>query len=159
MSRAEYQFVDEWFVPAAVEDVYDVIGDQLAYPAWWGDVFLSVTGDDGPPRPGRHAKVVAKGFLPYKLRFDADVVEAERPRLIRMALSGDFEGGGAWTFEATEDGTRATLDWRPIVEKPLVRYLTPLLRPLFRSNHFWTMRRGQEHILDHMRSRGQLREG
>jgi hypothetical protein len=25
---AAYQFVDEWFVPASVEDVYDVIGEN-----------------------------------------------------------------------------------------------------------------------------------
>ena len=153
---AEYQFVDRWFVPAAIENVYDVIGDQLAYPRWWGDVFLAVEGDEGPPRAGRHASVVAKGFLPYKLHFDADVVEAERPRLIRMALSGDFRGGGAWTFEEAEGGTRATLDWRPIVEKPIVKHLTPVLRPLFASNHYWTMRRGQEHIVEYLREGGRL---
>src|SRR5881396_2098966 len=108
---AEYQFIDEWFVPAAVEDVYDVIGEQLAYPTWWGEVFVDVEGDSGPPRPGRRAHVVARGFLPYRLRFDANVVDAERPRMIRMALAGDFGGGGTWTFEELEHGTRATLDW------------------------------------------------
>jgi uncharacterized protein YndB with AHSA1/START domain len=37
---AAYEFVDRWFVPAPVEDVYDVIGEPLEYPRWWGDVFL-----------------------------------------------------------------------------------------------------------------------
>ena len=31
---AEYEFVDRWFVPASVEDVYAVIGEQLEYPRW-----------------------------------------------------------------------------------------------------------------------------
>jgi hypothetical protein len=44
---------DRWFVPgAAPEEVYDVLGDQLSYPVWWGDVFLEVEGDGGAPRPG-----------------------------------------------------------------------------------------------------------
>jgi uncharacterized protein YndB with AHSA1/START domain len=144
---ARYEFVDEWFVPAPVEDVYDIVGDQLAYPSWWGDVFLEIRGDDEPPHPGRRASVVARGFLPYRLRFDAVVTAAERPRSIEMTLSGDFGGGGSWTFTAQGGGTRAVLDWRPEVEKPIVRYLTPLLRPLFRANHTWTMRRGQDAIV------------
>jgi hypothetical protein len=150
----QYQFVDRWYVPdASVEEVYDIIGEQLEYPNWWGDVFLSVNGDEGPPRPGRRASVVAKGFLPYKLHFDSEIVECERPHRIRMALSGDFTGGGEWTFERADGGAFATLDWRPIVEKPLVRHLTPLLRPLFAKNHYWTMDRGEEHIVELVRRR------
>jgi uncharacterized protein YndB with AHSA1/START domain len=151
---ARYQFVDRWFVPgASVEEVYDVIGEQLEYPSWWGNVFLSVTGDDGPPRPGRRASIVSKGFLPYKLRWDTEIVEVERPRRILMTLSGDFEGSGEWKLEDADGGTSATLDWRPAVEKPFVKELTPVLRPLFRANHKWAMRRGQEGILGYMRGR------
>ena len=75
-----------------------------------------------------------------------------------MVLSGDFAGGGAWTFAEEDGGTRAQLDWWPIVERPLVKYLTPVLRPLFRANHYWTMVRGQQHIVEYMRARGQLNE-
>ncbi|HZR91188.1 MAG TPA: SRPBCC family protein [Gaiellaceae bacterium] len=156
---AEYRFVDCWLVPGTAEEVYDVIGDALAYPRWWGDVFLETGGDPGPPRPGRRTTVLAKGFLPYRLRFASEVVEAERPQLIRMALSGDFQGGGTWTFEPADGGTRAVLDWRPAVEKPLVRWLTPLLRPLFRANHTWTMKRGQRHIADELQRRRACRTG
>jgi uncharacterized protein YndB with AHSA1/START domain len=152
---AAYHFVDRWFVAAPVEDVYDVIGEPLEYPVWWGDVFPEMGGDPGPPRAGRRTTIVARGFLPYKLRFASEVVAAERPRLIEMTLSGDFEGGGTWQFEPAEGGTNATLDWRPIVQKPLVRSLTPVLRPLFRANHTWTMKRGERHIADYMENRPQ----
>jgi hypothetical protein len=86
----QYQFIDRWYVPAPIGDVYDVIGEQLEYPRWWDKVFLSVTGDEGPPRPGRRASIASKGFLPYKLRWDAEVVAAEAPRGFRMTLSGDL---------------------------------------------------------------------
>ena len=42
------------------------------------------------------------------------------------------------------------LDFRPRVNKPGVRQLTPLLRPLFRSNHAWAMRRGQERLIERL---------
>jgi uncharacterized protein YndB with AHSA1/START domain len=150
---AQYQFIDRWYVPAPIEDVYDVIGDQLDYPSWWNKVFLSVTGDEGPPRPGRRASMVTKGFLPYRLRWDSEVVEAERPRGFRFRMEGDFVGSGHWTLEDANGGTRATLDFRPAVEKSLVKHLTPVLRRLFRANHSWAMRRGQEGIVEYLRRR------
>jgi uncharacterized protein YndB with AHSA1/START domain len=151
---AQYQFIDRWYVPAPIGDVYDVIGDQLGYTAWWEKVFLAVTGDGGPPRPGRRASIVSKGFLPYKLRWDAEVVEADPPRGFRFRMEGDFMGDGDWTLEEADGGTRATLDFRPAVEKPFVKQLTPILRPLFQANHRWAMRRGQEGIVEHMRRGG-----
>ncbi len=150
---AEYRFLDRWLVPALIEQVYDVVGDVLAYPRWWGDVFLETDGDPGPPRPGRRTRVVARGFLPYRIRFAQECVEVEPPRRIHSVLSGDFDGTGTWLLEEVEGGTQVLLDWRPLVQKPLIRYLTPVLRPLFRANHSWTMRRGQEHVVPYVQQR------
>jgi hypothetical protein len=140
---ASYRFVDRWFVPGPVEEVYERVGDTLSYPSWWGDVFVSVDGDGGPPRPGRHVKIVSRGYLPYLLRWEAEVTEADPPRGFAFTMVGDFVGNGSWSFEPGEGGTNATFDFRPRVEKPLVKYLTPVLRLLFRSNHGWAMRRGE----------------
>ncbi len=35
-------------------------------------------------------------------------------------------------------------DWRVDLQKPLLRALSPLLRPLLAGNHEWSMARGQE---------------
>ncbi|HET7567758.1 MAG TPA: SRPBCC family protein [Gaiellaceae bacterium] len=139
---AQYRFLDEWHLPAEVDRVYDLLGRPLEYPRWWGDVFLAAEGDSGEPTPGKRIAVVARGFLPYRLRFSLTTLEAERPYRIHSRLDGDFEGTGTWLLAEDEDGTRAQLDWRPDVRKPGVRELSPLLRPLFRANHSWTMRRG-----------------
>jgi hypothetical protein len=144
---AQYRFVDTWSVPAPIDAVYDIVGDTLRYPEWWGASFLSVEGDEGPPRPGRRASVVARGFLPYKIRWGAVVREADPPNGFTIDLSGDFEGWGRWILTHAGDVTRAELDWRPEVNKPLIRYLTPVLRPIFAKNHYWAMDRGQEGIL------------
>jgi uncharacterized protein YndB with AHSA1/START domain len=144
---AQYRFVDTWTVPAPIDEVYEIVGDTLRYPEWWGASFLEVTGDEGPPRPGRRASVVARGFLPYRIRWSAVVTEADPPNGFSIELSGDFEGGGRWILTPEDGATRAELDWRPAVTKPLVRYLTPILRPLFAKNHYWAMDRGQEGIL------------
>ena len=48
--------------------------------------------------------------------------------------------------------TTATLDWRPSVNHALIRRLTPVLRPLFRSNHTWAMRHGERQIREYLDS-------
>jgi hypothetical protein len=139
----EYRFVDRWFVAAPLETAYDTIGDTLRYPDWWGDVFVSVEGDGGPPRPGRHVRIVSRGFLPYRLRWEAEITEATAPTGFAFAMTGDFVGSGSWGFEPADGGTAAVFDFRPRVEKPGVKQLSPLLKPVFRWNHRWAMERGE----------------
>jgi hypothetical protein len=142
----EYQFVDRWLVRAAVAEAYDVVGDTLGYPRWWGDVFVSVEGDGGPPRPGRHVKIVSRGFLPYLLRWEAEVVAADAPNAFDFTMTGDFVGSGSWRFEQADGGTSAVFDFRPRVEKTGVKQLSPVLKPLFRWNHRWAMQRGERGV-------------
>jgi uncharacterized protein YndB with AHSA1/START domain len=139
---ADYRFLDEWHLAADVDRVYDLVGRPLEYPRWWGEVFLAAEGDGGEPAPGKSVTVKARGYLPYRLRFTLTTLEVERPYRIHSRLEGDFEGTGTWLLEEVADGTIARLDWRPSVRKAGVRQLSPVLRPLFRSNHAWTMRRG-----------------
>jgi uncharacterized protein YndB with AHSA1/START domain len=132
---AEYRFLDRWSVPHPIDRVFDAVGEPVAYPEWWTDVFLAADGDGGPPEPGKRVSVLARGFLPYRLRFTMECLEVEWPSRIRSSLSGDFEGTGEWRLRQDGETTLCELDWRPVVAKPLVRTLTPVLRPLFRSNH------------------------
>jgi uncharacterized protein YndB with AHSA1/START domain len=143
---AAYRFLDRWVVPATIERVYDVIGDPLGYPRWWTDFVIEASGDAGPPEPGKRTELLVKAYLPYKVNFGLEVVEAERPHRILSRLSKDFDGTGLWTLAETDGGIEATLDWRPSVNHRLIKHLTPVLRPLFRSNHEWAMRRGERQL-------------
>ena len=60
---ATYAFVDEWFVPADPQWVYDLLSRPREYPAWWDDVFLRGEGDPGPAAPGKRARLVTRGRL------------------------------------------------------------------------------------------------
>jgi len=143
---AEYRFVDVWQVPLPIERAYDVLGDPLGYPEWWPEAFPEAEGDPGPPKPGNRVDVVSRGFLPYRLRWTLTCVAVERPTRIEAEMTGDFIGTSTWTLTEVDGGTRAVLDFRPAVTKPLVRHLTPLLRPLFRANHRWAIRRGEQAV-------------
>ncbi len=51
-----------------------------------------------------------------------------------------------WTFEPEDGGTHVRFDWNIVAEKPLLKYLSFLLKPIFRGNHAWAMRRGEESL-------------
>jgi uncharacterized protein YndB with AHSA1/START domain len=145
-----YRFVDRWSIAAPIDRAYEVIGDPLGYERWWTDFVIRATGDAGLPEPGKKNELLVKAYLPYKVNFGLEVLEAERPRRILSRLSKDFDGTGEWTLEERDGGTLATLDWRPSVNHALIKYLTPVLRPLFRSNHNWAMRHGERQVNEYL---------
>ena len=147
-----YRFLDRWLIAAPIDRVYDALGDPLAYERWWTEFVIRSTGDAGEPRPGKKNELLVKAYLPYKVNFGLEVLEAERPRRILSRLSKDFDGTGEWTLQETAEGTEANLDWRPSVNHALIKYLTPVLRPLFRSNHTWAMRRGERQLREYLGS-------
>jgi uncharacterized protein YndB with AHSA1/START domain len=124
-----YRFLDRWVVPAPIDRVYDTIGDVLGYERWWTDFAIRATGDEAPPEAGKKNELLVKAYLPYKVNFGLEVVEAERPRRILSRLSKDFDGSGEWTPEETDGTTTATLDRRPSVNHAFIRRLTRVLRP------------------------------
>ena len=139
----EYVFVDEWDVRAPVEEVFEAIADVRAYPAWWRPVYIEVEAD-GPPAVGRRSTQLFKGRLPYRLRTRSELVRLERPNAIERTFEGHLSGRSLWTFTRTDEGTHVRFAWRVNADRPLLRYLTPILRPLFRWNHGWAVARAQE---------------
>jgi uncharacterized protein YndB with AHSA1/START domain len=150
---AGYLFVDEWDVAAPAEPIFDALADARTYPEWWGAVYLEAEAD-GPPEVGRVSRQYFHGRLPYKLRTTSEIVALERPRRIEAKVEGDLSGLGVWTLTPRDGGTHVRFDWRVNADRPLLRYLTPVLRPLFRWNHNWAIARAIAGLEPYARSRG-----
>jgi hypothetical protein len=148
MSENEYHFISRWRVEGTCGEVADIIGDALALPRWWPSVYLGVD-ELAPPDArglGRRVRLLTKGWLPYTLRWEFEVIDSRYPYGLTLAASGDFEGMGVWTF--AQDGSRveAIYDWRIRAEKPLLRNLSFLLKPIFEANHRWAMAQGEQSL-------------
>lgn len=153
MAGNKYHFEDHWNVPFPIERVWEVLSRPCKFPLWWEGVYLSVQSldDASEPRVGARVAAVARGWLPYKLRFTIETTKLEQPYVIGFRATGDFETDESrWILKPEGSGTHVILDWNPIVEKPVVRLLSPLLKPVFRWNHNWTMVRGQRQIVEYM---------
>ena len=140
---APYLFVDQWDVEAPQEAVFTALADSRTYPEWWTPVYLDVQGG-GEPGLGSESSQHFKGRLPYHLRTHGRIVEYDPPRLVRAEVDGDLRGIGLWTLTPTPSGTHVRFDWQVYADRPLLRRLTPVLRPLFRWNHNWAIARAMD---------------
>jgi uncharacterized protein YndB with AHSA1/START domain len=148
----EYVFVDEWDVDAPREAVFDALADARSYPEWWRPVYIE-SETDGPPEVGRKSRQYFKGRLPYKLRTESTVTAYEPPERLEVDVVGDLRGHGTWTLTSRNGGTHVRFDWQVFADRPLLRRLTPVLRPLFRWNHNWAIARAREGLEPYARAR------
>ena len=161
MPTNEYRFVDCWRVEGDVKEVADILEDALALPRWWSSVYFAVEQIEpgGEGGIGKLISLHAGGWLPYTLRINFRTIAANYPNGFSMDATGDLEGRGIWTFEQDGSYVNVTYDWTIRDNKPLIEKLSFLLKPIFRSNHNWTMKRGEESLkLELLRRRAKSEE-
>ena len=64
----------------------------------------------------------------------------------RLDATGDFEGRGIWTFVQDGPDVLVDYDWKILAEKPILRDLSFIMKPIFGANHRWAMARGEESL-------------
>ena len=158
MPANEYYFVSHWRVPCTPAEAYDIIQDSAALPRWWPSSFIAsepyhfADGAEG-------VKLATKGWMPYMLHWTVRQLSADPPGSLVIEVKGDFDGRGIWTLMADGDHTTITYDWRIRVEKPGVKQLSFMLKPLFESNHRWAMKKGEESLRPYGRTGTAHRRG
>jgi hypothetical protein len=163
MTTTDYHFIDKWRVEGDVKEVAEIIEDAKNLPRWWPSVYFEVDevepGGEGEHGIGKLIRLRAGGWLPYTLRINFRTVSSRYPNGFSMEATGDLEGVGIWSFEQDGPYVNVTYDWTIKANKPIVRKLSFLLKPIFRSNHNWTMKRGEESLkLELARRRASTKE-
>jgi Polyketide cyclase / dehydrase and lipid transport len=148
MATNEYHFITHWRVQASIQEVSSILGDAKDLQRWWPSVYLNVKvlepGDASGV--GRVVELLTKGFLPYTLRWKFRVTESDAPHGFALEAFGDFVGHGVWTFIQDGDFCEILYDWRIEAEKPILKHLSFLMKPIFSANHHWAMRKGLESL-------------
>lgn len=148
MTSNEYHFITYWRMRASAQEVIDILSDAEDLPRWWPSVYLRVTqlepGDkDGI---GKKVELYTKGWLPYTLRWEFSITESNKPHCFTLQARGDFVGRGIWTFQQDGEWVNIAYDWKISAEKPLLRRLSFVLKPVFAMNHHWAMTKGEESL-------------
>jgi hypothetical protein len=148
MSTNDYHFVDKWRVAGDVKEVADILEDALSLSTWWPSVYFDVKELEkgGEGGVGKLISLRAGGWLPYSLRINFRTTESRYPNGFSMDATGDLEGKGIWILDQDGPLVNVTYDWTIRANKPIIDKLSFLLKPIFRSNHNWTMKRGEESL-------------
>jgi hypothetical protein len=155
MASTSYNFETHWRVAGKIDDVYAILFDIDRYPQWWPSLARSYRCIQKGDAMGLGAKgeITTKGFLPYVIRWSYEVVETDRPNEFRIVASGDLVGDGHWVLKQIGGNVDVTYYWNVRTEKPLLKFLAPLLRPLFAWNHDWVMAQGKEGLLKELKKK------
>jgi hypothetical protein len=147
MATNDYHFITNWRVKSTIEEVSEILGDARELTRWWPSVYLDVKvleqGDEHGL--GKVVSLYTKGWLPYTLRWSFRVTEVEVDGFTLVAW-GDFDGRGIWTFEQDGEWVNIIYDWKIKAEKPLLRYFSFVMKPIFAANHRWAMAKGEDSL-------------
>ena len=148
MASNDYRFRSHWRVTGRAEEVYDLLSRAEDLPRWWPSVYLQVSILDPGQESGlgREVGLLTRGWLPYRLRWSFRVTEVDRPVGFALRAWGDFVGEGRWTFRQVGSEVDIVYLWQIRAEKPLLRHLSWLLKPLFSANHRWAMATGERSL-------------
>lgn len=143
----DYNFTTIWRFQATAEEVAAILVDGPSLSRWWPSVYLGV--DEVQPGDergiGKQIDLHTKGWLPYTLRWRLHVVDV-RDDGFSIEATGDFEGRGDWMITQQAAETVIRYDWVIRAEKPLLRYLSPIMKPIFAANHHWAMEQGRRSL-------------
>jgi hypothetical protein len=159
---AHYRFVTNWRVPNTTKAaVADVIEDLSSLPDWWPAVYLEVKSikKGAAHGAGGIAQLHTKGWLPYHLHWQIEIPNVDYPNRIEVRAVGDLTGRGLWQFAQDGDDVTVRYDWEVDAGKPLLRYGSPILRPIFAANHRWAMACGEISLKREILRRQALRDG
>jgi hypothetical protein len=155
MSASDFLLVSNWRLAAPRPDIWSVLKTPTEWPRWWRFV-ASVDELDHGDASGLGAKhrVSWTSRLPYRVNLETVVVETQAEQLIRLRAEGDVQGEGCWRLRDAEGGgCSAEYTWRVAVDKPWMRALAPLLRPVFAWNHNAVMDEGERGLKRYLETR------
>jgi hypothetical protein len=142
---ARFELPSTWRVAGDREEVWDLLTDACGMTRWWPEVYLGVEAlEEGDAEGvGTLITVHSRGWLPYHLRWRARVVEARHPETLALEATGDLVGRGRWTLTQAGAEVVARYDWVVVAERPLLRRLSAVIKPVLAANHRWAMARGE----------------
>lgn len=145
MLSNRYHFVSHWHVPGSIQEVADVLFNADELVRWWPSVYLDVIEIEPGDKDGigKLVELYTKGWLPYTLRWRLRVIESHYPHGFSIAAEGDFVGKGVWKLQQKDDLVHIVYDWNITAEKPLLKALSFIAKPVFSANHHWAMQQGE----------------
>jgi len=151
MRAQHFDLVSHWRICAPPERVWAALTDAESWPQWWPYVRRVCTlrkgGADGL---GSVRRIEWATRLPYDIVIEVEAIESLRLQRLRARSRGQLQGEGIWLLRSEGRFTDVTYVWRVELGKRWMRWLAPVLAPVFRWNHDGVMRAGGVGLARHL---------
>ncbi|MDX1437660.1 MAG: SRPBCC family protein [Anaerolineales bacterium] len=150
-----YHFYSEWHFDAPLPDVQEELENLENWPTWSSEIRNASVRGGGRLRTGAIADVEVKGPLPFVLRFTIEMTDYHPAESATIRSIGDLVGGGSWSLEPANGGTRVKFHWHVGLKSPVLNFLSRLapVKALMEQNHHWVMRRTYNGLNEKLRSK------
>jgi hypothetical protein len=140
-----FRFVTKWFFQAPIGEVWEQITDVEAYPEKWPIWKRTVFCDSKSElQLGSVVDCVARGIVPYTVRFTFAITAFQPPTLMAFESSGDLVGTGRWVLEPQDSGTVVTSTWNAGSPIALINVVSkmPFGKGILAKHHDYVMGQG-----------------
>ncbi len=159
-SSSHFDLVSHWRIHAPVDRVWAALSDPTTWPRWWPYVQqVDTLRDGGPDGVGSLRRIDWSTRLPYRIVIEVEAVESVRHQRLRGRSRGQLDGEGVWLLRAEEAFTDVTYVWRVQLAKRWMRWLAPVLAPVFRWTHDGVMRAGEAGLQRHLQQAAPAQHG
>jgi len=153
---APFCFDRTWAFDAPPDELWGVLTRTDDFRRWWP--WLRDFSGDGLVPGGRSACVV-RAPIPYTLRFSVTVRDLVPGRLVDAIVDGDLAGparlevgpgsevSGRGRQVKPPSGSQVRLAWEMELERPVLRAVARVGRPVMEWGHDWVVANGVEQFL------------
>jgi Polyketide cyclase / dehydrase and lipid transport len=138
---SKFHLITDWQFNASREAVWQLLAAPEEWPSWWRavkSVEPIADGDAdgvGAVRRMTWSAMAWQTALPYTLTFDMRTTRVEPMTRIEGEAEGELSGVGRWGIWPDGRHTRVRYEWIVDLEAPRLRFVEPLLRPVFVWSH------------------------
>ena len=151
MPARHFDLVSHWRIAAPVDQVWAALTDPDSWPQWWPQVRAVQTLRHGSAAGvGSVRRIEWSTRLLYRLVIEVEAVESLPLERLRGRSIGTLRGEGIWLLHAEGRCTDVTYVWRVELVRHWMRWLAPLLAPVFRWSHRGVMRAGGIGLARHL---------
>ncbi|MFM8898395.1 MAG: SRPBCC family protein [Burkholderiales bacterium] len=151
MPATHFDLVSHWRIPAPIDRVWEALVDVEHWVLWWPYVRkVQPLRSGGSNGLGCQWRIEWATRLPYRLLIDVETIDVQKPERLRGHSTGQLQGEGIWLLRHEGGITDITYVYRVELAASWMRWLAPLLAPLFRWNHEGVMRAGGLGLAQHL---------
>ena len=149
----KFRLITNWEIPAPLEIVWDELIKTGNWPLWWKYVRKVEELEAGDETGLNNVRrFYWDTLLFYSLTVDLRISKIKPCQMVETTVSGDLAGTGRSVFDFHNGITTVQYVWAVNLQKPFMKFLSPVAQSAFEWNHQQVMKEGEKSLVRRLSS-------